>query len=155
MAHTQPSPVAKSTSHLAVATKPVHVGIISHLRTALFSSLHAHASHAVNNAAVNTGDESVFSDPVISHIITDLEKMIEKKFAAYEATQRGNVIAAQAAAKAAEPIVKPVAVVCPSCQVHSQSVDLSHEVTHPNTPEAEHVVVHSLPMEVEEHSVEK
>jgi hypothetical protein len=149
--------MATAKPTLAVATKPVHVGIISHLRTALFNSLHAHAGHAVNNAAVNTGDESVFSDPVISHIITDLEKMIEKKFAAYEATQRGNVIAAQAAAKAAEPIVKPVAVVCPSCQVHSQSVDLSqsHEVTHPNTPEAEHAVVHSLPMEVEEHSVEK
>ena len=147
--------MASTKPVLAVATKPVHVGIISHIKSALFQSLHLHASQAVDNAAQNTSDHSLFSDPVVSKIISDLEQMIEKKLAAYEALQKGNLIAFQVAARAKEPIVQPIAVVCPNCQVHSQSVDLSHTephvVTHPNSPEPTHVT--SLPMEIEKPSV--
>jgi hypothetical protein len=146
--------MASPKPSLAVATKPVHVGIISHIKSALFQSLHIHASQAVDNAAQNTHDASIFADPVVSQIIADLEKMIEKKLAAYEALQKGHLIASQAAARAKEPEVKPIAVVCPNCQVKSHTIDLSEHLasTHPNTPEPEHAIVHSLPMEVE-HSV--
>ena len=168
MAHSQPASAAKPTKNQAVATKPVHVGLISHIRTGIFNSLHVHASHAIDNAAVNTNDLSIYSDPIVAHIITDLEKMIEKKLAAYEATQRSHVVTAQAAAKAAEPVevaakaVKPVevAVVCPNCSIKSHTVDLSHSAevaphvtTHPNSPELEHTIVHSLPMEIEHGAV--
>lgn len=134
----------------AVATKPFHIGFISQIRSGLFASLHAHATHAMEKESATSNSFAVMNDPVLAHIIADLEHMIEKKFAAYEATQKAHL--------AAQPVPEHVTsnIVCCDCQkgvgILSHSVDLSEAKTHPNTPEEEHSpVVHSLPMEMEKH----